>query len=253
MSSVTRPRGPLPPRVYWTRRLLVAGVALAMVYGVSHLLGGSPAPRDTPSARPAAASVSSSAPASPTAGLTPRAQDDGAPEGKNRKKDKPEETPLAVPTGPCADNDIVVRPTVEGTAYAGQDVAITLNLSTVESPACNWEVSAESVVLKLTSGEDRIWSTQDCPAAIETQPVVVRKDHVTAVDVTWSGQRSDDECTRTTDWAQPGYYYATAAAFGADPHDEQFRLATPPRPTITPTPTVKPGKASGGDEKQDQQ
>jgi hypothetical protein len=240
MSSVTRPRGPLPPRVYWTRRLLVVAVALGLVFGISHLLDGSSAPADTPSARPAAAAAASS-----SAGLTPQAMPTaqatrdaaGAERDKNGKPEK-EKTPLAVPTGPCADSDIVVEPSVDGTAYAGQDVTVSLNLSTIESPACTWEVSAESVVLKLTSGEDRIWSTQDCPAAIEEQSVVVRKDHVTTVGVTWSGQRSDEECTRTTLWAQPGYYHAVAAALGAEPRDQQFRLQTPPRPTITPTPTA---------------
>jgi len=126
---------------------------------------------------------------------------------------------------------------VDGTAYAGSDVTITLNLTTLESPACTWEVSSDSVVLKLTSGSDRIWSTQDCAAAIATQSVVVRKDAKTKVDVAWSGQRSDDGCTRTTLWAQPGYYFATAAALGAEPVDQQFQLLTPLRPTITPTPT----------------
>jgi len=131
---------------------------------------------------------------------------------------------------------------VDSTAFAGSDVAITLNLTTLESPACTWEVSPDSVVVKLTSGSDRIWSTQDCPAAIEAQSVIVRKDAVTKVDVTWSGQRSDDDCTRTTLWAQPGYYFATAAALGAEPAEQQFELLTPLRPTITPTPTAKPDK-----------
>lgn len=151
-------------------------------------------------------------------------------------------TPLAAPTGPCADSDVRVTPSVGGRAYAGQDVTITLNLTTVESPACTWVVSSESVVVKLTSGDDRIWSTQDCASAIEPGSVVVRNDHITKVGVTWSGQRSDDECTRTTLWAQPGYYHAEAAALGAEPEVEQFELQTPTRPTITAKPTTDPDK-----------
>jgi len=208
---------------------------MSLVYGIGQLLAGDPTKSKNPSARPAAASQGSpSAGRSPSSGATGSASDDES-DGKGGAK-----APLAVPTGPCADSDVRVDPSVDGTAYAGSDVTITLNLTTLESPACTWEVSSDSVVVKLTSGSDRIWSTQDCAAAIATQSVIVRKDAKTKVDITWSGQRSDDDCTRTTLWAQPGYYFATAAALGAEPEDQQFQLLTPLRPTITPTPTAKP-------------
>ncbi len=40
MSSLTRPRGPLPRRVYWVRRVLVLGTALALVVGMRHFAMG---------------------------------------------------------------------------------------------------------------------------------------------------------------------------------------------------------------------
>ena len=236
MSTVTRPRGPLPRRVYWGRRLLVLVVAMSLVYGIGQLLAGDPKKSDNPSARPASASQGS-----PSAGRSPSSSPTGA-VGDESEGTGGAKAPLAVPTGPCADSDVRVDPSVDGTAYAGSDVTITLNLTTLESPACTWVVSSDSVVVKLTSGSDRIWSTQDCTAAIATESVIVRKDAKSKVDVTWSGQRSDDECTRSTLWAQPGYYFATAAALGAEPEDQQFQLLTPLRPTITPTPTARPEK-----------
>lgn len=218
--------------------MLLLGLALALVFGISHLLGGSPEDSGNPSARPAAASVGS-----PTGARTPSATGEPAYDGGPGDKDGTAEsgsgkatTPLAAPTGPCADGDIRVAPSVDGPSYAGQGVTITLNLTTVESPACSWKVSAASVVVKLTSGDDRIWSTQDCPAGIDPVSVVVRRDHVTKAAVTWSGQRSDDDCSRTTPWSQPGYYHVEAAALGADPQERQFRLLAPTAPTITATP-----------------
>ena len=239
MTTVTRPRGPLPPRVYWTRRLLVLGVALALVFGFAHFLGGSGGAGGTPSARQVGADQSS-----PASGPTLRA---GAKNGTSKRVKKRHnqqgakvKIPLAVPTGPCVDSDVEVTPSVDGKAYAGSDVTITLNLTTLTSLACTWEVSPQSVVLKLNSGSDRIWSTQDCPGAIERQSVVVRKGRTTKAYATWNGQRSDGECSRTTLWAQPGYYHAEAAALGSEPADEQFRLLIPTRPTITPSPTPDP-------------
>jgi hypothetical protein len=122
-----------------------------------------------------------------------------------------------------------------------------MTLTTKVSPACTWDVSAENLAVKVTSGSDRIWSSQQCVAAVPEQSVVVRKDHPVAVSVVWNGQRSDSDCTRTTAWAEPGFYHVVAASFGADPVDRQFELQSPvPRTiTATPTPTSKPKKKPG--------
>jgi len=42
--------------------------------------------------------------------------------------------------------------------------------------------------------------------------------------VTWSAKRSDEECTKFTDWAMPGFYHVQAAALGGDATDVQFEL-----------------------------
>ena len=217
------------------RRLLVLGIALALVFGIGRLLGGGPAQDDDPSAQPAAATASSATPS-----MQPSAS--AAPVTRAGRNDRPVKvrTPLAVPTGPCLDDDVRVVPSVDGTAYAGNDVTVTLNLSTSDSPACTWEVSPESVVVKLTSGSDRIWSTQDCPGAVPRQQVTLRRDSTTTVGVVWSGQRSDPSCSRTTSWAEPGFYHASAAALGSEPEDRQFQLAAPQPATITPSPTPEP-------------
>lgn len=280
MTAVTRPQGPLPARVYWTRRVLVLVVALALVFGVAHLLGRGGSPSGGPSAQPVGANQTSAgtAPVTPTVPLTqqPTSQSSDLPgdlptdlpsdqptggvgvtqaptaTGQGGSPAATPSTPLAQPTGSCASSDVVAVPSVEGTAYAGKPVVLTLTLTTRTSPACTWEVSASSLVLKITSGPDRIWSTQDCTGAVPKQVVVVRKEAPTTVSVVWNGLRSDAECSRATEWAEPGYYHAVAAAFGADPTDAQFRLAKPQRttetasPTPSPTPSAKPsGKSSG--------
>jgi len=145
--------------------------------------------------------------------------------------------PPATPDGPCEGSDVVATPSVKGGAHAGRPVVFTLSLTTRESDACTFDVSASSLALKITSGDDRIWSTQDCRGAVPKQSVVVRKAAPTTVAVGWSSQRSDADCTRSTDWARPGYYHVTAAAYGADPVDEQFELGPAVRPTVTVTPT----------------
>lgn len=253
---MTRPKGPLPPRVYWVRRFLVLGVALAMVFGISRLLGSSPGVPDAHAARPVSATASSSAATpGPTEAPTTSAASPGARQGTVGTSDRPTprktKTPLAVPTGPCIDSDVNVEPDLERDAIAGTKVTFVLNLTTERSPACTWTVSADTVVLRLTSGTDRIWSSQDCPSSVPRQRVVLRKDQVTTVDVAWNGQRSDADCSRTTSWAFPGFYNATAAALGADPVEKQFELLVPPRPTITPSPTAEPEESDEPEDEAD--
>ncbi len=265
MSVMTRPRGPLPARVYWFRRMLVLVVAFALVYGFAHLLGGR---SDSPSARPVQAAIGSTTSAAPATGaaqplLTGRSGKSGRPDnasstnktgktgntgkagkaGKAGKRARPTPTPLALPTGPCSAHDVQASPKVVGTAYAGGPVTFKVRLHTTTSAACYWKVTPRSLVVRLTSGPDRIWSTQDCRGAVPTERVVVRNDHYTPVEVTWHGQRSDGTCSRTTPWAQPGYYHVETAVLGTEPSEVQFALEQPQPETITPSPTPEPKAA----------
>jgi len=223
--------------VYWTRRLLLVVVAFALVFGIARLLGtgGSGGPE----ARAASAAASSGTPAA-TDTLTPQATPyASAGTGRAAKTPSPTPTPLASPSGTCSDSDVVATPSVKKTAYAGHPVVFTMTLTTLSSPACTWDVSSRALVVKVTSGSDRIWSTQECSGAVPKQSVVVRKDHPVDVAVAWNGQRSDSDCTRSTAWAEPGYYHVIAASFGAEPVDVQFALRSPVPRTITATPTPK--------------
>jgi len=244
--------------VYWTRRVLVLGVAFALVFGIGRLLGGGPETTSDQSARPAAAAVESpTATATPAATPTALSTTDAQPVGgeKAAKKKARVRTPLPMPTGPCQDSDVRVVPAMEQRAYAGGDVRLTLELSTFVSPACDWEVSAESIAVRLTSGSDRIWTSQDCSNAVPEEAVVLRRRQTTLVDVVWSGRRSDSDCSQATQWAEPGYYHVSAAAMGSEPESQQFELLAPAPVTITPTPTPRPdGRADdkgrrGADEK----
>ncbi len=269
MSTVTRPRGPLPRRVYWTRRVLVLVVALALVYGVARLLGGGggqpPAARAVgaeASTTPASATSAASPTVTPSATGSPRATGspipgatDGATPGdrtgamSGATSGAPATTPLAQPTGACSSGDLVATPSVRGSAHGGHPVVFTIALSTRTSPACTWTVSAQTLVVKVTSGPDSVWSTQQCPGAIGKQAVVLRNDRPVDVTVAWNGRRSDDGCTDVPDWAQPGDYHVAAAAFGSDPVDVQFPLLGAVTRTVTmsptPTPTATPTGSAG--------
>lgn len=227
MSSLTR--GPLPARVYWTRRIVLLGTALLLVFGVARVL--------------TAGSDASSGPEKATqvaAEPTPTALPTTTPTVK-KKPGKRHAPVLAAPDGPCVDRDIAVTPEVRN-AVAGRDVFIVLHLRTLESPACTWQVSHESLTLKISSGKDDIWSSRECPRVVPTRSVVVRQAVSTDVGITWNGKRSDEDCSRLSNWALPGYYHVAVAALAGEPADEQFELERPTGEVITrsPSPNQQP-------------
>lgn len=249
MSSVTHPRGRLPQRVYWTRRALVIVLALLLVFAIGKLLGGSPDPGPGKAARTSASTKTSST-STPTAAATrsvtktPVAdpKTGTSKKGSAKKGSAKTKAPLAVPTGLCADDDVTVTPAIFEAA-AGGKITIGLDL-TGATAACTWTVSPRTVVLKISSGKDRIWSSQDCGDAIPTKAVTVRSAEPTRVNVAWNGRRSNPDCDAGLKWAEPGYYHAVAAAYGSSPTDAQFRLTLPKRPVVTKTAKPKTSKTA---------
>lgn len=253
MSSLTNPRGPLPAGIYWRRRALVIGLALLLVGGLGWLLTGASdgsdgeaAARDraalvgqegTRAAEPSATTVTTSPTA--TEAAEPAAKDRSATgrAGKSKKqKAREKKAPLPAPDGPCDPADVTVRPVVRD-AVAGKRVDIELALRTEESEACTWTASADTVTLKITSGDDDIWFSSQCPDALPTEDVVVRSGTSTRVTVPWDARRSDEGCTNQRLWAMPGWYHVQAAALAGEPTEVQFELTRPVSETITPTPT----------------
>lgn len=253
MTALTR--GPLPARVYWTRRVLLLVVVSALVVGLVQLVAlavGGGTPEEPGQVAPAAAEPTTTTaptdepaadPTTPAAGST----GEGQPAKDGKKKER--EPELAPPEGPCVDRDIAVTPTARRTV-GGSPVTFTLELRTILSQACTWEVSPRSVTVKVTSGDDGIWYSQQCPRSVPTQDVVLRNNVTTEVEVTWSGRRSDDECGPRTDWALPGWYHVEAAALAGEPSDLQFELTAPEPDVITET--VRPDPKQGDRENRDQ-
>lgn len=231
---MTRPRGPLPPRVYWVRRLLVVGVLVVLVVGLARLLGGGSDGDPADDAVATAGEPSASQPADGTPGTA------SAPATQPVTEEAPTTTPPAEPEGVCAPEDVVVTPRVEG-AVAGSPVEITLVLTTRETPACYWTVKPSTTVVKVTSGSDDIWTTQHCPDALGETELVVRSDTPATTTLAWPAWRSGTDCT-IEQWSLPGDYHVEAAPLAGEPTDVQFSLAAPQPEVIerTITPDASP-------------
>jgi hypothetical protein len=249
-------RGPLPPGVYWRRRLAVISVALVVFLGVGKILDHGSDGSSDDTAEQAGAVTSTS----PTATVSVAAPTESAGKGKHGKghgkghgqgsaqaTPTPTPTPTPVlpdPTGPCADDDVYITPSIAA-PVGGSDITVMLNLQTRSSVACTWQLSPDTMRMNIVSGADQIWLSRQCPDAIPTQDVVVRLASVTQVPVVWDSRRSDSDCSDRTAWALPGFYHVHTAVLGGEPTDVQFELVAPTAATVTQT--AKPhGKGSGG-------
>ena len=203
-------------------------LVLGVVVGLAHLLGGNGS--DTPAqATPAGASPTSAAPQVVY----------GPQQVTGLAKAKKSQAVLAAPSGPCADDEISVVPSVPK-AEGGGRIQVVLQLQGTQ-PACTFEVSPESVVVKIATEEDSsFWTTQECPRAIPRSEVVVRSATPTEIVVGWSGRGSDVGCTEAPEWALPGFYDVYAAVQGSTPSDVEFEVVKPSVTYVTRTPSPTP-------------
>lgn len=248
MASLTR--GPLPPGVYWRRRLFVLALAGALVFIVSGVLrGGSDGSDDrTPVAEQAGADYDVP---SVTVG----------PKGKHAKRPRVARTTygptfdpdvLAQPSGPCSPDQVSITPRVDH-AVAGRDVTIGLSLRSTGPAACTWHLSGDKVLVRITDADEEIWTSRECPDAVPDRDVVVRDVVATVVPMTWNARKSDERCHVGTDWVGAGRFTVAAAALGGEPTQARFELTNPTTPTITPdpTPTQTPQTPQGTSQQRD--
>jgi hypothetical protein len=233
MSNLARPRGPLPARVYWVRRLTVLGLALLLVVGIQRLLTFDGADEESP----AAASTVGAPFELPTFAMTPSEPSEMVIKPRRKKAGLPR------PDGPCDPADVVVTPVIER-AHVGRPTQIILEVTTEEPPACTFEVTSASVAVNVSTrsgARELLWTTQDCPAALPETTVVARQVVPGRAVTEWDGRRSDERCSDLALWVVPGDYLVEAVALGGTETGEQeFELGGPIRPTVTRTVTPTP-------------
>ncbi len=251
-----RPSGPLPPQVYWVRRLLALGVAVLMVSAIWWLLAskndGGPrmtaaevtptATETTPTGRPTAtlpsktsATKSPSSTGGPTSHASaPQQPGQGSSSGRppGQAGERPGTTPttsLESPTGDCdpsvVDMSIDVSDSVEGRSNAATFI---FQLPRTDA-ACSLAITPDTLVTRVTSGPDVVWSSGDCPDAQLAKEIVVRADPATVYQFLWNGRRSTDECKVPGTVAPPGGYWVEAALVGGEPQKAYFDVVAPPR------------------------
>lgn len=232
MGAARRGGGRLPRRVYWFRRALVLAVVVGMVVGIARLVGGT-------GSDGAATEQAGRVSATPTAAPAPTLV--YGPTAAAKVKRKSADVAPAEPSGKCDPQDITALPTLER-PEAGGNVRLAISLAGTQ-PACTFRVGPRSLVAKITDAEGRdFWRSQECPAAVPRDEVVVRSAEPTEVAMRWNGRSSDRGCGDFSTWALPGFYDVLVSVQGSQPAELRFELLPPSVTyvTETPSPTAKP-------------
>jgi len=206
------PVGPLPASTYWRRRLvLLLAVVVLLVLAMKAFGGNDPkeslAAGTAPTARPTASASPAAAPTpSPTASPTPAAP--------------------ASPAVPPACGDAALQVTVESDAGSypkGAAPRFTLSVVNTGTRSCRRALGPDAVELRVFSGEDRIWSSDDCSKGTGQGILELAPGDARQLTVQWPGKRTKPGCT-TGDTAAPGTYRVSARVGAVVRQGSVFRI-----------------------------
>lgn len=199
--GVLRPAGPLPSRVYWTRRLVVLGIPLLLIVALVWALAGrGGAPQD-------ANDVNAEGP------------------GEQAPADGSEEEPEPAAPQACAPEALGLTLAADAASYAAAAIpTFTVTLANTGEADCLVDAGAEKLEIAIVSGEDRIWSSRDCPAGAAKRELLLPPGQSDVTQVQWTRVRSAEGCATGLPAVKSGTYSATLTAGGATSAPQVFVL-----------------------------
>lgn len=207
--------GPEPAAVYWRRRAAVVTglvvVIIVLVMIIKALASSGDGDAKTPTAAPATKTASSAPP-----GGDPKAAAACATEQLTGGK-------LA------SGADILLVKDKE--SYApGEPVTMKASVKNTSSKDCSLLNNAHNVVLHVVSGDDRIFDSADCAAAVPEDSgdlVTFKAGETTEIAITWEPTRSQQNCPEINETpfrAKDANYTATITIAGVASDATQFLL-----------------------------
>ena len=212
LRGLTDPVVPESPQTYWVRRLvLLAGVVavVLVIVGIARLIGGS-----KQSAAPAASSFTPNPSWTDTAwgSATPSASSSVSPNRSAPRTQSP--SPSTSPSTPstssalCKGSQLSVKVTGDTKKpKVGGTETFTVQVSS--SAGCHWDTQKVKQTLTVTSGSDRVWSTDDCGSWGPKGVHEIKPKGSWTYEVSWPTKRSMGKCQLSQEPLGAGYYVAT--------------------------------------------
>jgi hypothetical protein len=224
MTIVTRPRGPLPARVYWTRRLVLLTLVVLVGWLMLRWIDGG----DSGAAQPGGEDPVAATESDETERTTPT---DGRPVDRERTaRIRTVAESFERPREDCDLTKVRVLPSVADPVYSGEPVQVTLRISSTSSTACSLGVDPDHLLVSITSRGDVVWDSTKCEDAIPVRELALQPRWSSLVDVTWSGLHSGRNCAPDASVAEPGPYTVKAAVLEGEPNAADVEVVERPEP-----------------------
>ncbi|WP_306363814.1 hypothetical protein [Nocardia sp. CC227C] len=217
------PNGPLPPEIYWRRRLLAIGalvVALALVLWLAFaLLRGD-------------GSDSSAAADTTTAATNKAAGSSSETSGSDSDSTQPPANASAE-AGPaaqgkqCPDQSLAVKVSVGAPTYqAGEQPVFGIVITNISSDACERDMGSglQQVAVTSLDGQRRMWASTDCYPEGTPDVRTLQPGQQAAFTVTWSGSTSQPNCAGERVPVPPGPYSVVAQLGSVTSSPEPFNI-----------------------------
>ncbi|WP_067668239.1 hypothetical protein [Nocardia miyunensis] len=211
------PTGPLPPEIYWRRRVFAVGaivIVLALVVWLAiMLLGGRGSSTST-----AAATSTSAGPAAGSATTAPAATSasDTAASATPTPSGTVNATAASAPAA-CPDQSLAMKVTVGQPSYkAGDKPVFGIVITNISTEACSRDMGSglQQVTVQSLDGQRRLWTSTDCDQGGQPDVRTLNGGQQAAFTLTWSGTTSQPNCAGDR-VPVPAGSYAVAAQFGS--------------------------------------
>ncbi|QTI68741.1 hypothetical protein [Gordonia polyisoprenivorans] len=251
------PQGPLPPEIYWRRRIVAGGVLVAVLALVVGLVvwaqsgGGddtsNTASKATPSSTtPSTATTNASVdPSQAPSGGGTGGGGGGAPADSSANPSAPPSGSAAVPApggNPaaadanmplCPDNSIaVVLYTDKPTYTTGSQPVFTIVVTNAGLSACARDVgkAAQNVIVRTLDGTRTLWTASDCSQINTANNQVLQPQQQVKDTITWSGTTSNPGCDKPRTPVPAGSYQAIGKLGEKESAPITFNFVAPAQP-----------------------
>jgi cytoskeletal protein RodZ len=209
VGTVLHPVGPLPPRAYWLRRVLIVLLVVLVVALVwwlfAGLSGGTPAAGPTGSGSPSTTASTTPTTSSPSATTSPTTT---SPTPTTSATTSPSTTATSAL---CPDSVIKVTALTDATTYpAGKDPRLTVEVQNTGTVSCKRDLGQVALELIVSSGSARTWSSDDCNPGGSHAVATLRPGQTFSTTVVWSRTTSAPGCPSGKPQAAPGHYQLVA-------------------------------------------
>ncbi|MBG0826745.1 hypothetical protein HS041_03010 [Planomonospora sp. ID67723] len=216
--------------VYWRRRLTALIAVLVVVAVVAWACSSSSGPQNssTPQAAGESPAPGGLLAGLPTVTVTPAVPPAAAPASHSPTPTPKPAKPTPRPKRPgdaCDTADLVLSLQGEGEVYGAPDrPRFVLTLVNTGKVMCTTDVGPRTLEIRITSGDDRVWSSADCVSG-ETDDLHRLERGIPYVQVTeWDRHRSGSDCRAKRAAARPGTYVAVVQAPGMKSRKVVFHL-----------------------------